>query len=149
MSLQSFISKIWGKIATLFGSIPAELQQSIHIGVVVTENLKKLVDSPVADVLTAIIPGDIDDKIKQTLRAVLPSLLVRLKLIESTSQSDDPATLMKNAIAAFQALDPGVAPAFMHSLSVLIAQAASDGKLTWSDGVYLLQWYYQNKYKAA
>jgi hypothetical protein len=32
---------------------------------------------------------------------------------------------------------------------VLVAQVAADGKLTWSDGVYLLQWYYDHEYQAA
>jgi hypothetical protein len=48
-----------------------------------------------------------------------------------------------------QGLDGDVQSSFLHSLSVLVSQVASDGKLTWSDGVYLLEWYYQNEYKPA
>jgi hypothetical protein len=48
-----------------------------------------------------------------------------------------------------QALDGDISSSFLHSLSVLVAEVASDGKLTWSDGVYLLEWYYQHEYKAA
>jgi hypothetical protein len=52
MSLQTFLSKIWNEIKNLFAGIPAELKTAIHIGVIVTENIKNFVDSPAADVLT-------------------------------------------------------------------------------------------------
>jgi len=69
MSLSSFLSKIWSQIKALFDGIPAELKTAIHIGVEVTEKIKTFVDSPAADILTAIIPGDIDDEVKNWLRA--------------------------------------------------------------------------------
>jgi len=48
-----------------------------------------------------------------------------------------------------QGLDGDIQSAFLHNLSILVAQVAADGQLTWSDGVYLLEWYYQNVAKAA
>jgi hypothetical protein len=51
----------------------------------VTENIKNFTDSPVADVLTVLIPGDIDDKIKDWLRAKLPVILTELKLVDRCS----------------------------------------------------------------
>jgi hypothetical protein len=149
MSLQSFLSKIWAEIKALFDGIPSELKTAIHIGVLVTENIKNFVDSPTADVLTAIIPGDIDDEIKNWLRAKLPEILTELKLADSCSQLTDPSAITACAIKVLQGLDADVQSPFFHSLSVLVAQIAADGKLTWSDGVYLLEWYYQHEYKTA
>jgi len=149
MSLQSFLSKIWAEIKSLFQGIPAELKTAIHIGVVVTENIKTFIDSPTADVLTAIIPGDIDDEIKNWLRAKLPAILTELKLADSCSSLTDPAAITACAIKVLQGLDADVQSSFLHSLSVLIADVAADGKLSWSDGVYLLQWYYEHEYKTA
>ena len=80
MSLQSFLSKIWSEIKSLFQAIPAELQTAIHIGVVVTQNIKTFVDSPTADVLTAIIPGDIDDEINTLARRVTPIRTIMAKV---------------------------------------------------------------------
>lgn len=65
MSLESFLTRIWNQIKALFEGIPSELKTAIHIGVEVTENLKTIVDSPAADILTAIIPGNIDDEVKR------------------------------------------------------------------------------------
>jgi len=149
MSLQTFLSKIWAEIKDLFSGMPAELQIAIHIGVIVTENIKNFVDSPAADVLTALIPGDADDELKDLLRAKLPAILTELKLADSCGTLTDPAQITACAIKVLQGLDGDIQSAFLHNLSVLVAQVAANGKLTWSDGVYLLQWYYQNEYQAA
>lgn len=149
MSLKSFIIKLWAEIKNLFDGIPTELKTAIHIAVVVTEGLKTFVDSPAADVLTAIIPGDIDDDLKNLLRSKLPQILTELKLADSCAGLTDPSQITGCAIKVLQGLDGDISSAFLHSLSILIAQViAGDGKLTWSDGVYILEWYYQNEYKA-
>jgi hypothetical protein len=149
MSLQSFLTKIWTEIKSLFSGISPELQAAIHIGVIVTQNIKNFVDSPTADVLTAIIPGDIDDEIKNWLRAKLPEILTELKLADSCSELTDPAAITACAIKVLQGIDGDAQSAFLHNLSILVAEVAADGKLTWSDGVYLLEWYYKNEYQAA
>jgi len=147
MSLGSFLKSIWASIKSLFDGLPGEFKTAIHIGVEVVENMKNFVDSPVADVLTAIIPGDIDDKIKAALRAQLPILLTNLKLADATAGLTDPVQIAEAAIKQLQQLTGDTQSAFFHNLSVLVAQVAADGKLTWSDGVYLLQWYYEHQFK--
>ena len=149
MSLETFLSKIWSEVKSLFNGMPAELKTAVHIGVVVTENIKNFVDSPAADVLTAIIPSDVDDEVKNLLRAKLPEILTELKLADSCSGLTDPTAITACAIKVLQGLDGDVKSAFLHNLSILISQVAADGKLTWSDGVYLLEWYYKNQSQAA
>lgn len=141
----SFFSRLWDHVKALFGGLPKDLKVAIHIGVSVVEGMKTVVDSPVADVITAIIPGDIDDKIKDVLRAKIPTILTEMKLADSCSGLTDPNEITACAIKVLQGLGGDVKSAFLHNLSVLIAQVAADGKLTWADGVYLLQWYYENK----
>jgi hypothetical protein len=148
MSLQTFLTKIWNQVKALFDGIPAELKTAIHIGVQVTENIKNFTDSPVADVLTALIPGDIDDEIKNWLRAKLPAILTELKLADSCSSLTDPNEITVCAIKVLQGLDGDIQSAFFHNLSILVAEIAADGKLSWSDGVYILEWYYQHEYKS-
>jgi hypothetical protein len=149
MSLKSFLSKIWAEVKSLFQSIPAELKTAISIGVLITEGIKTFVDSPAADVLTVIIPGTLDDDLKTLLRAKLPEILTELKLADSCSGLTDPSQITACAVKVLQGLDGDVKSAFLHSLSVLVAQVAADGKLTWSDGVYILQWYYQHEFQTA
>lgn len=147
MSLTTFLSKIWTEVKSLFDGIPAELKTAIHIGVIVTENIKALVDSPAADVLTAIIPGDIDDELKDLLRAKLPTILTELRLADSCQNLSDPAQITACAIKVLQGLDGDIKSAFLHNLSIFISRIAAKGALTWSDGVMILEWYYQNQYK--
>ncbi|MEB0262669.1 MULTISPECIES: hypothetical protein [unclassified Mucilaginibacter] len=147
MSIKSFLTKIWGTIQSLFNSIPSEIQSAVHIAVMLTENIKKFIDSPIADVLTAIIPGDIDDKIKQSLRSGLPVILSNLKLADECGNLSDPEEITKCAINTLQKLDGGLKSVYLHALSVLLTQITADGKLSWSDGVCVVEWYYKNKFK--
>jgi len=147
MSIQSFLSKIWQEIKDLFSAIPSELRTAIHIGVIVTENVKNFVDSPAADILTTLIPGDADDEIKKLLRAKLPTILAELKLADGCAGLTDPAQITDCAVKVLQSLDKNVQSAFLHNLAIMVTQVVADGKLTWSEGVYLAEWYYQNQYK--
>lgn len=147
MSLKSFLAKIWTSIKNLFDDMDEELKSAVHISILVVENIKKFVDSPGTDILTAIIPGDIDDRLKNLLRAKLPLILTELKLADNCLSLTDPKQLTECAIGTLQGLSGNVQNAFLHSLSALIAGVIADGKLTWSDGVYLSEWYYQQLYK--
>jgi hypothetical protein len=53
-----------------------------------------------------------------------------------------------HAVKVLQGLDGDIKSAFLHNLSILVAKIAADGKLSWSDGVYVLEWYYQHEYKS-
>ncbi|MFA6247288.1 MAG: hypothetical protein WC615_10120 [Mucilaginibacter sp.] len=147
MSIKSFLTKLWGAIKSLFNSFPDKLKAAVHIGIIITENIKTIIDSPIADILTAIIPGEIDDKIKQALRAGIPVILTDLKLTDQCSGLTDPQEITKCAVKTLKTLDGDIKSAFLHNLSILIAQVAADGKLSWADGVCILEWYYQNKFK--
>ena len=147
MSIKSFISKLWNNIRSIFNAFPKELQAAVSVGVVITENIKRFVDSPLADVLTNIIPGNLDDRIKQALRNGLPAILNNLKLTKNCEDLNNPQELTACAIKVLQNMDAGIKSIYLHNVSVLIAQLAADGKLSWSDGVCIVEWYYQNKYK--
>jgi len=143
-----WLRKIWKAIQTLFNHIPEELKVAIHTGIVITENIKTFVDSPAADIITLLIPGETDDRIKAILRKAIPQILIQLKLADSCSEIDNPAELTSCAIKTLQSLTGDLKSAFLHNLSVLIAQVAADGKLTWQDGASIMEWYYQNRFKA-
>lgn len=147
MSLKSVLGKIVGFIAKLFGAMPAEIKRAVHTGVVVVENLKTAIDSPFADILTALIPGGIDDLVKDKIRQALPVFLVELKLFEGTLNLSDPEAICQAAIKYISQLDPVIKPGVLHRLAILIAQVAADGKLSWSDAVYVLEYYYKNEYQ--
>jgi hypothetical protein len=148
MNLQNFLAKIISTIKQLFSTIPADLQQAVHLAVLLAENLKALVDSPGVDVLTALIPGPADDVAVAALRAALPKILTELKLIDRAAALTDPSQIAVAAAKVLSDLDPGVQSAFLHSIAALAAQVAADGQLSWSDAIYLVEWFYRNRFKA-
>ena len=149
MSLKTFLQKILDQIKSLFNNIPNEIATALKIGITITENIKNFIDSPVADVLTAIIPGDIDDTIRDKLQLSLPVLLTELKLVESSLNLTQPNSIASAAIETIKTMDKNIKSGVLHQLSILVTQIVADGKLSWSDGVYLSQWYYEHKFKTA
>ena len=149
MSLKTFLEKILRYIKSLFNTIPNEVATALKIGITITENIKTLVNSPVADVLAAIIPGDIDNLIRNKLQLSLPVILTELKLVESSLTLTQPNTIVNAAIETIKTMDKNIKSGVLHQLSILITQVVADEKLSWSDGVYLSQWYYENKFKTA
>lgn len=147
MNLPAWLQKIAQFIQSLFSHIPAELQTAIHTGVTITENLKNFVDSPATDILTTLIPGNLDDKIKTALRQALPGILTQLKLADSCASAHTPEDITACATQTLQALDGNVQNAFLHSLAVMVTQVAADGKISWQDTACIVEWYYQHCFK--
>lgn len=152
MSLGSFIKKIWEGLKAHFKRLPQDAKNAIHIGVIVVEKIKVFVDNPAVDILTALIPGDIDDKIKDKLREFLPKILTELRLADACGQLTDPAQITACAVATLQKIgDDFISDAakkqFYDSIAVMVATVAADGKLDLSDAKYVMKWYYDHVYK--
>lgn len=148
--LMNFFKKLWAGIKKVFEKFAPELKNAIHIGVTVVDKMKSFVESPTADVLTAIIPGDVDDKVKDLLRQYLPKIVIEMKLAERCSELTDPNEIVACAIKTLQQIggdwiSDDAKKNFYDSLAVLIAQVAADGKLTWDDAKAVIKWYYDHK----
>ena len=147
MTLKTFLKSLWNKIENIFVRLPNEIKVALHIGILITENIKTFVDSPVADILTLLSPGNLDDIMRDKLKLSIPTLLCDLKLAENTLNLTQPDEIIKAAMETIKVMDENSKAGVPHQLSILIAQFAADGKLGWSDGVYLSQWYYEQKFK--
>lgn len=147
MSLKIFLAKIFSGIKKFFAKIPKPLKDAIALAVIIVDKIKIVVDSPVADIITAIIPGDLDDKIKLALRAALPRILIDLRLANNCGSLTDPNEILKCALDTLKAVSGDIKSQILADLAVMIAQVASDGKLTWDDGAYIVKWFYDHVYK--
>lgn len=76
---ETFAAKAWNKV-------PKELQEKFNVGVEVVELLKKFIESPAADIVTALIPGHYDDDVKNWLRHYLPLILADYKDITNSDK---------------------------------------------------------------
>ncbi len=147
MSLKSFMRKIGNFFSKLFKGLLPELKKAVHIGVTITDAIKNYdtAHPEIADIITKLIPGDLDDKIKDTLREKLPVVLTELRLVDATLGLTDPNEIVAAAVKTIQQLSGDYRSAFLNSLSILIAQVAADGNFNWDDAAYLMKWYYDNK----
>lgn len=136
-------------IKRLFIGISPMLKTAVAIGVEVAEKIKDFdtANPFVGEIITSLIPGSVDDMLKAKIREYLPKIVVELKLVQVTVGLTDPDEIMIAAIKVLQQLDKDYKSAFLHNLSIMVARVAADGKLDWSDAVYLMEWYYQNKVK--
>lgn len=145
MSLGKFLKKIWAGIKKAFEGLVPELKKAVTAGVEITDKLKALIDGPIDDMLVALIPGDFDDKIRAKLQEELPKILVKLKLAESCLAETDPNKIVECALNTLRDMTSEDRKPFLHSFAILTAQVIADGKLTWSDGVFILQWLFKHK----
>jgi len=90
----TFFGKIFSWIGKLFKNAKKEWLQ---VAVKVTQQFQVAINSPIVDILTAIIPSDADDAVVRILRKELPLILAKelaiVSLTEATTEAD-----VKNAM---------------------------------------------------
>jgi hypothetical protein len=145
--MKKFFAKIMAVLANLLGKLAPELKSAVHTSVVVTEAFKNFVDSPLADLFTVLMPGIKDDQIKVLLRQRLPGILMIMRLIESATLLDNEADTIAAAQRYVGELSAAERKPILHELAVRLAIILSDGKITWSEAVQLVEYYYQNQFK--
>jgi hypothetical protein len=147
MSLRIFLRHMWQSIKNLFDKVEAEVKKDVVVAISVVQQIKTVVDSPVADVVTAMIPGQLDDQIKTILRNLLPKLILELSLVQSVTDIEDQNAQLQAILEKLKLSSDDVKNAFYHSLASLILEKLSDGKLSWPDAVAISEYYYQNHVK--
>lgn len=150
MDIQKMVKDALSSISNLFHGLQPKAKLAAHWGSAIVGCIHNFdVKNPgVADILTALIPGNIDDTIKTKLRGELPKLAVELRLVGDAIDKDDPEAVMLSLLTVFQSeLSDRARNVFSHGLSVLLAEIVADGKISWSDGVLILEYYYRERIK--
>lgn len=132
-----------------FRSLDDQAKKLLPAVIAIVEEVKKVVDSGVANMVTDIIPGTIDDTIKEKARKALPVLIMKLRVAESIVGIEDPTEQIKAILASLKFSSDEDRNAFYHSLSALMLELLSDGKFSWSDAVILAEMYYRYEHKKA
>lgn len=73
---ESFVAKLWKKI-------PEDLQDKFTIGIKVVEGIKTWLGGPFGEFLVHVIPGDVDDKVRDKLIEILNSKFIDPKNISN------------------------------------------------------------------
>lgn len=153
--MKKLIKKIWETIKSLYEKLMGTTQKFVPIAINIVEAIKKVTDSPVDDVVLYIvktaIPGDADDKIIDKVKSVVekwvPTILLELKIVHSISGMTNINDQLNAILTEVKKLSPETQAILWHGFASLCIEKLSDGKVTWSDGVALAEWFYQNIYQ--
>lgn len=114
-------------------------QLYVHPSVQVVETLKTFFDSPAVPILTAIIPGQIDDAIASRMRTYLPLVLKVLGYADECINSKSNDIILQCAISKLRLLHPDAQAAACHNIAALLSKYLADGKLTWRECVHIAE----------
>lgn len=141
------MKKFFNWIGGLFRSAFKQVQKYVVPSVQVVEAIKAVIDSPVADILTAVIPSGIDDAVKDQLRKYLPMVLQQLRIAEECMSLNEPDKIIACAITALQKYEGVAKHAQYLNIAAMLTNCLSDGKLTWTEVIHLVQYTYDELYK--
>lgn len=153
--MKKLLKKIWDFIKNLYEGLVGTTKKYIPIGIKVVDAIKKVMDSPVDDVILSIlnmaIPGDADDKLVAKAKVVLeewiPKILLELKIVEGISNITGTNEQLQAILNELKKLSPETQAIMWHGIASLIIEKLSDGELSWSDSVAIAEYYYKNIYK--
>lgn len=149
--MKNLLNKIKTFFLWLIGSAKKGLEKYARIGIIVTNAIKKFDDKNplVADLITSLIPGDLDDRIKAKIRKELPKVVIQLGLVNAAAGLTDPDEILVAASDFLQTIksDYAIREGHLNNLAIVIAQIASDGKLTWDDAVYLVKQIFDKEFR--
>lgn len=131
--LISFVSRILGNAFDKF-------RDQSHLAVRVTDLLKHAVESPIADVVVTLIPGNVDDVLLAKLRRVIDPVVEKTALVHGILQaSNSQSDVVASVIAALVEMKPELRGNFWVTFSAELNLALADGKLSFSEAYILAQ----------
>ena len=139
------MKKIFKFLARLFRNLKALAQKYVTPSVQVVEAIKQAVDSPVMPVITAIIPGNLDNTIVEKLKKELPRVLQILRISDECLKLTTAQDILLCAITKLREYNPEARAAQYHSIAALLSVTLSDGKITWREAIHLAEEIYQQR----
>lgn len=149
--MKNLLSKIKTFFLWLIGSAKKGLEKYARIGIKVTNAIKNFDDKNplVADLITSLIPGDLDDRIKAKIRLELPKVVIQLGLVNAAAGLTNKDEIIVAASHFLQTIksDYAIRPGHLNNLAIIVAQIASDGKLTWDDAAIMVKKIFDKEFR--
>lgn len=145
MSLKSWFKEVGQVISRIFRMLTKASKKAVDVAIRVVDEIKSFdtAHPEAANLIAALIPGDVDDKIVAKIRAKLPEIMTKLRLADATLQLSDLEIILAG-IKALQSLEGVYRKTALNSLAILITDVIADGKITWDELAMLPKWYYDN-----
>ena len=139
-----FCTKMKTQVRQLLQQFDSYVEKNVDTALRITTAIKSFLQSPVADVITAIIPGGVDDIIRRQLIYALDKSLEALAIADSCRQYSDIDAKLKCFAEQLKLREPDLQDALLQKLASLLAGTLDGNRLKQS--IYDL--YTQVKYTA-
>lgn len=114
-------NKVKTHLKSLLRQFDNYIDNYIDTALSITIQLQKLLTSPVADIITAIIPGNLDEAIRQQLINALARAAEALSIAETCKQYTDINAKLQCFVQQLQQKDPQLQEAILQKLASLVA----------------------------
>jgi hypothetical protein len=149
--MKNLIQKIIGlpkKLIAFFERNLSKFSEHGRIAVIITENFKKAVESPVADGIVLMIPGNKDNILLEKARKLAPVIAFKVavahKILSSNPTVEDILTAIGNKL---KDEDRFVKGSFWIRFNAELILALADGKISLSESLILGQMLYNEIFK--
>ncbi len=139
-----FCLKLKGKIRLLLKHLDIYVDGHVTTALQITTQIKNLLASPVTDLLTAIIPGNVDDIIRRQLICALDRAIEALSIADSCKGFTDINDKLKCFVEQLRIREPHLQDALLQKLASLLTSELDGGRLKQS----LYDLYTQARYAA-
>ncbi len=142
------MKKIFSFLKNLLRNLRGLAIKFVTPSVEIVEGIKKAVESPVTDLLTAVIPGTWDNFLVARARQTLPRVLQILRISDECLKLVAADEIIKCAIDKLKLYDPDGQKASYHSIAAMLSMYLSDHKLSWREALHLAEEVYQQRKEA-
>ena len=120
--------------------------EDLDLVIQIVNNIRSAVASPLAILITDLIPTTIDDTIRVALVRGLPVLIAGLMFARQALEKPEEGADINDLLGKVKFSDKPDQDALWHALASRLLIILSDGKVTWSEAVQILEYYYKNGY---
>jgi len=152
--MKKFFQKILSFVKKAFNALKDETKQYLPVAIKIVEALKKIMDSPVDDIILTVVgvvlpvlPIDKVNIIKAKIEAELPKILIELNLVNSIANIEDTNAQLQAILDALKVSTDDTKAEKYHTLASKLLIILSDGKVSWGEAVMFTEWYYQSYIK--
>lgn len=142
--MKEFIKKIKSVVVGLFSKLTKTAKAIIPVGIAVVNAMKKITDSPNTDVITALTPSKLDEKLVSVLRAIIPKVLSELEGWDLTLNNGDENEVLLKIISRINSYPKKKRNALHLIIAATINKELSNGNLSQSESILATQTVYDN-----
>lgn len=123
---------------------PADVNQDdVQRAITIVNNIRAALASPVAVLITDLIPGDIDNVIREELVNDLPGIVSSLANVQNVIQTADKSAQINDLLKQIRLSPNFDLDAFYHSLAARLLTKITKGGVIWSIAVVSVEYLFK------